>query len=124
MKRKYPVVCLCGSTRFEKETLEMAEGLTLAGNIVLMVNCWSRKDALHEPQNGVDEEIKALLDDIHKEKIRLSDWVLVMNIKGYIGKSTQSEIDFALKIGKTVKFLESQNFVISMLSQQNEVNKK
>jgi hypothetical protein len=107
LKNKYPIVCLCGSTRFEKETKEMAEGLTLAGQIVLMVNCWSKKDRLHEPQNEIDEEIKTLLDDIHKEKIRLSDYVLVMNISNYIGKSTQSEIDFANKIGKPVKFLEA-----------------
>jgi hypothetical protein len=103
---KYPVVCLCGSTRFEKETKEMAEQLTLAGQIVLMVNCWSKKDALHEPLNPLDEEIKAMLDDIHKEKIKLSDYVLVMNVNGYWGKSTQSEIDFANRIGKPVKYLE------------------
>lgn len=104
---KYPVVCICGSTRFEKETMEMAENLTLAGQIVLMVNCWSRKDALHDPLNSVDVEIKTMLDDLHKEKIRLSDYVLVMNINGYVGNSTQSEIDFAKRIGKPIKFIET-----------------
>lgn len=103
---KYPIVCICGSTRFQKETVEMAESLTLAGQIVLMVNCWSRKDALHEPQNDVDREIKEMLDDIHKEKIRLADYVLVMNIGGYVGNSTESEIDFARRIGKPITFVE------------------
>lgn len=105
---KYPVVCLCGSTRFEKETKEMAENLTLAGQIVLMVNYWSKKDKLHEPQNPIDEEIKAMLDDIHKEKIKMSDYVLVMNVGGYWGASTQSEINFARRIGKPVKFIEPE----------------
>ncbi len=104
---KYPIVCLCGSTRFEKETKELAEQLTYDGHIILMVNCWSRKDALHDPKNKADEKVKAMLDDIHKEKIRMSDWVLVVNINGYWGKSTQSEIDYAKKIGKPVKFLEA-----------------
>lgn len=105
---KYPVVCICGSTRFQKETMEMAENLTLAGQIVLMVNCWSRKEALHNPLNPLDVEIKSMLDDLHKEKIRLCDYVLVMNINGYVGESTQSEIYFANRIGKPVRFYEGE----------------
>jgi hypothetical protein len=108
MSRKYPVVCLCGSTRFEKETMEMAEALTLAGQIVLMVNCWSRKQDLHEPQNPFDVKIKDMLDDLHKDKIYMADYVFVMNINGYVGKSTRSEIDYANKIGKKIVFLEKR----------------
>lgn len=106
VKEEFQTVCLCGSTRFETETKRMAEVLTLAGQVVLMVNVWSKKDALHEPQNPIDEEIKTMLDKIHKQKIRMADYVLVMNVGGYWGKSTQSEIDYAEKIGKPVKYLE------------------
>lgn len=106
---KFPIVCICGSTRFEQETKQKAEELTLEGNIVLMVNCWSKKDKLHEPKNLSDELIKAKLDAIHKEKIRMSDYVLVMNVNGYWGKSTQSEIEYAQKIGIPIKYLESLN---------------
>jgi hypothetical protein len=104
---QYPIVCICGSTRFETETKQMAEQLTLAGQVVLMVNCWSKKDALHEPKNPIDEEIKTMLDAIHKQKIRMSDYVLVMNVNGYWGTSTQSEIEYANKLGKPVKFIEA-----------------
>jgi ribosomal protein S15P/S13E len=107
-EKQFPVVCICGSTRFEKETKEMAEQLTLAGQIVLMVNAWSKKDALHEPQNPKDLETKTMLDAIHKQKIRMADYVLVVNIGGYWGKSTQSEIDYAVKLGKPVKYVECQ----------------
>ena len=31
---------------------------------------------------------------------------IVINVGGYIGQSTRSEIDYALKIGKTVQYLE------------------
>jgi hypothetical protein len=106
MRAQFPVVCICGSTRFEQETKQMAESLTLAGQIVLMVNVWSKKGTLHEPQNPIDEEIKIMLDALHKEKIRIADYVLVMNVGGYWGKSTQSEINFANRIGKPVKYIE------------------
>ena len=107
---KFPVVCICGSTRFEQETKRKAEELTLQGEIVLMVNCWSKKDKLHEPQNPLDETIKEMLDKIHKEKIRMSDYIFVMNVGGYWGKSTQSEIEYANKIGIPIKYLEPPEY--------------
>ena len=65
MPNKYPVITLCGSTRFKEQFLEAQKRLTLAGNIVI-------------------------------------------NVGGYIGQSTRSEIDYALAHGKTVEFLEKQ----------------
>jgi hypothetical protein len=35
MVGKYPVITLCGSTRFKDQFLEAQKRLTLAGNIVL-----------------------------------------------------------------------------------------
>ena len=35
MKKKYPVITLCGSTRFRKEFEEMQKNLTLKGNIII-----------------------------------------------------------------------------------------
>lgn len=106
---KYPVVCICGSTRFKKETLEMAEKLSIEGHVILMVNCWNHADAFHEPQNEKDKAVKAMLDDMHLQKIRMSDYVLVMNIGGYIGKSTKAEIEYAKKIGKPIKWIEKHD---------------
>ena len=34
---KYPVITLCGSTRFKEQFLEAQKRLTLAGNIVISV---------------------------------------------------------------------------------------
>ena len=36
---------------------------------------------------------KAMLDELHKRKIDLADRVLVLNVGGYIGDSTRSEIE-------------------------------
>ncbi len=104
---KYPLVCICGSTRFRKETEALAEQLSYKDHIVVMVNCWSRAEELRS-QEG-DNGLKDKLNDLHKAKIRLCDFVYVVNVGGYIGKSTASEIVYARLIGKTVKFLEDSN---------------
>ena len=38
MNNKYPVITLCGSTRFKNEFMEVQKQLTLAGNIVISVD--------------------------------------------------------------------------------------
>ena len=47
-----------------------------------------------------------MLDDIHKRKIDMADEIFVVNMNGYIGSSTQSEIEYAETNGKTVRYLE------------------
>lgn len=37
----------------------------------------------------------------------MCDEVFVLNVGGYIGESTRSEIEYANKMGKPVKYLES-----------------
>ena len=43
---------------------------------------------------------------MHKEKIKISDAIYVINIGGYIGSSTKSEIEFAEKLGKEIIYYE------------------
>jgi hypothetical protein len=43
-----------------------------------------------------------MLDKMHKEKIKMSDAILVVNVNNYIGNSTKSEIEFAKKLGKEI----------------------
>ena len=47
-----------------------------------------------------------MLDDMHKRKIDLSDEVFVVNVGGYVGESTRSEISYARATGKAVRYLE------------------
>jgi hypothetical protein len=51
-------------------------------------------------------EEKKKLDELHKRKIDQADEVLVLNVGGYIGSSTQSEIDYAREKGKRIRYLE------------------
>ena len=98
----YPVVTLCGSTRFKDEFLEMQKKLTLQGNIVISVGLFSHSDG----QENMNEDTLEMLIDIHKRKIDMSDSIYVINVGGYIGNTTKSEIEYAKNHGKEVKYLE------------------
>lgn len=50
--------------------------------------------------------MKEMLDNMHKRKIDMADAIYVINVGGYIGESTRSEIEYALKNGKRVYYLE------------------
>ena len=48
-----------------------------------------------------------MLDDMHLRKIDMADEIYVINVDGYIGSSTQNEIEYAKRIGKGVRYLET-----------------
>ena len=82
MQGKYKVITLCGSTKFKNEFLETQKNNT-----------------------------KPMLDDMHKAKIDMADEIFVINVNGYIGDSTKSEIEYAKEKGKTIRYLEDEKFV-------------
>lgn len=99
-----PVVCLCGSTRFAERFNAEAERLTIEGFIVVrpeVVAYSSERD----PQRCAPD-VKERLDELHKRKIDIADQVLVLNVGGYIGSSTRSEIEYAQRTGKPIAYLE------------------
>ena len=48
-----------------------------------------------------------MLDDMHKRKIDMADEIYVINVGGYVGDSTKSEINYAKQTGKKVNYLEN-----------------
>jgi hypothetical protein len=109
MIQNYKIITLCGSTRFKDEFMEAQKKLTLAGNIVISVGLFGHSGD-GEVWEGMGEDAltktKIMLDDMHKRKIDLSDEIFVVNVGGYIGESTKSEIEYAERTGKTVRYLE------------------
>lgn len=109
MKNK--IITLCGSTRFTEQMLIKQWELTKAGYIVLSwcalpdsYYCYSNtEDHCHV---GDQEDVKGIVDEVHKRKIDISDEVLILNIGGYIGESTTSEARYALDKGKLVNWEE------------------
>jgi NAD(P)H-nitrite reductase large subunit len=99
---KYKIITLCGSTKFKDEFMELQKKLTLQKNIVISVGLFG-----HSGDNEVwNEDIKEMLDDMHKRKIDMADEIFVINKNGYIGSSTLSEIQYAVKTNKQVNYLE------------------
>ncbi len=98
------IVCLCGSTRFKAAWHEQNKRLTHEGVIVLSVGDLDP----NAPNSNVpiDPALKERLDRLHKQKIDLADEIFVLNVGGYIGESTRSEIDHARKRNKVIRFLE------------------
>ena len=107
---QYKVITLCGSTRFKNEFMEVQKRLTLEGNIVISVGLFGHSGD-NEVWENMDEGTltwtKEMLDDMHKRKIDMADEIFVINVGGYIGSSTQSEIEYAKENGKPVRYLES-----------------
>lgn len=112
MIENYKIVTLCGSTKFKKEFLEIQKKLTLLGYIVISVGLFGHSgdsEVWENMDEGTLTKTKSMLDDMHKRKIDLSDMIYVINVGGYIGESTRSEIEYAISTGKEVRYLESVN---------------
>ena len=105
MVGKYKVITLCGSTKFKDDFLREQKRLSLEGNIVISVGLFGHSG---------DDEVwsdgkKEMMDDMHKRKIDMSDEIFVINKNGYIGSSTKSEIEYAIKTNKPVNYMEPIN---------------
>lgn len=109
MIKNYKIITLCGSTKFRDEFMKAQKDLTLKGNIVISVGLFGHSGD-SEVWEGMTEDTltktKEMLDDMHKRKIDISDEIFVINVGGYIGESTRSEIEYAKKNGKVIKYLE------------------
>ena len=109
MVGKYKVVTLCGSTRFKEQFMEAQKRLTLEGYIVISVGLFGHAGD-QEVWDGMDEgtlsKTKEMLDDMHKRKIDMADEIYVINVGGYIGDSTRSEIQYAEAHGKPVRYYQ------------------
>ena len=111
-KNRYKVITLCGSTRFEDAFMDAQKKLTLEGNIVISVGLFGHSGD-SEVWEGMSEDTltktKIMLDDMHKRKIDMADEIFVINVGGYIGSSTRSEIEYANTNGKPVRYLEESH---------------
>ena len=109
MVGKYKVITLCGSTRFKEQFMEAQKRLTLEGNIVISVGLFGHAGD-QEVWDGMDEgtlsKTKEMLDDMHKRKIDMADEIYVINVGGYIGDSTRSEIQYAEEHGRPVRYYQ------------------
>jgi len=90
----WPIAVICGSMRYYNTMLAYAAALTTAGWIVLMPFL-----------TGVTDDTKRMLDEMHREKIRMAQRVFVVG--GHVGESTASEINFAKELNRSIYYLPS-----------------
>ena len=105
---KYKVITLCGSTSFKDAFMEVQKQLTLEANIVISVGLFGHSgdnEVWENMDEGTLTKTKEMLDDMHKRKIDMADEIFVINVNGYIGDSTRSEIAYAQQTGKKVNYL-------------------
>lgn len=92
------IITVCGSLKFVKEMMEITEIMELQGNCMLV--------PIYNPnrpnKDSFTEEEALILDQMHKERIKLSDAILVVNVNNYIGNSTKKEIEFAKSLNKEI----------------------
>jgi hypothetical protein len=109
------IVCLCGSTRFKEAWYEQTKRLTYEGKIVLGVGDLNPNKL--DTNDPIDPTLKARLDELHKRKVDLADEVFVLNVGGYVGESTRSEVLYARRGGKAVRWLEPENVPADLASE-------
>ena len=90
------IVTLCGSLKFKKEMMTIAEKMALDGYCIL-----TPVYPVSENMEKTKEQL-IKLKEAHFKRIELSDAILVVNINNYIGESTNLEIDYAKKLGKEI----------------------
>ena len=94
------IITVCGSLKFYKEMMEITEKVELQGNCMLVPIYNPAKAS----KDDFTEEESLMLDKMHKERIKLADAILVVNVDGYIGSSTQKEIEFAKSLNKEIMY--------------------
>lgn len=101
------IVVLCGSTRFKDQINRTNAELTMQGKLVISLGVFGHVDLPDRDWTTGGSADKQMLDDLHKRKIDLADRVLIVNIGGYVGESTRSEIEYAISKGKPVDYCEA-----------------
>ncbi len=97
------VITVCGSYKFKKEMIEITEKFALQGYCMITPIELSKSSKEAYSQNDI-----ACLGKMHKEKIKLSDAILVVDVDGYIGESTKGEIEYAKSLGKEILYYSEQ----------------
>lgn len=93
-------ITLCGSTKFKREFEALNKQLSLEGHIVYSVAFFAHADNIE-----LNSEQKTRLDQVHEQKISNSEGIFVIDVDGYIGESTKSEIAFAKRNNKKIRYL-------------------
>lgn len=91
------IITVCGSLKYQNEIMKITEEMALQGNCMLSIIYPTKADI----SSYTKKEIQ-LLGQMHKERIKLSDAILVVDIDNYVGNATKSEIEYAKSLNKEI----------------------
>ena len=97
------IITVCGSLKYKDEIMKATEEYALKENCMLSI--------VYPTKENIDDytkEEKIILKNMHKERIKISDAILVVNIDDYIGESTKNEIEFAQSLNKEIIYYRKQ----------------
>lgn len=100
------IITLCGSTRFYKKFDEINLALTMKGYLVFSIGSHTMDDKQIVYDKFMNKE---LLDLTHKQKIKLSDSIFVIDVGGYIGASTLTEMIYAEELKRRIYKLSNND---------------
>ena len=109
MQGKYKVITLCGSTRFKETFLEVERLLSYKEYIVISVGIYQHTDKADKVL--MTPKVKEMQDDMHICKIDMSDAIYVIDVDGYIGSSTKSQIEYAKACNKPVYYYSNRDLI-------------
>lgn len=99
------IITICGSLKFKNEIMESAFKLELEGNICIVPVFLDNRD-----KDSYQKQELNILGKIHKEKIKISDTIFVVDKDNYIGESTRSEIEYAKSLNKEIIYYSKYIF--------------
>lgn len=106
------VITICGSRKFIDIINAEAMRLRKIGKIVFTPQIFDFD--VNEIKQMADKgagtiSMLELFDEIHNQKIEMSDLVYIINKDGYIGEDTMREIEYAKMHGKTIDYYYKPN---------------
>lgn len=105
MAEKYPIVTLCGSSTQKEDWEYWQKKLALDGNVVLAINIYL---GLENKNYNEENDIKQLLKELHRQKIRMADRVVfITKPDNTLGKHATEELEYAKELGKPITYVYS-----------------
>jgi hypothetical protein len=100
------IVCVCGSSRFVDRIAVLKWEMEKQGIVAIGMHLlpgWYGAEPHHQAEK---ENVAHILDELHLQKIKMADEVLIANYDGYIGERTRIEIDYAQQLGKPIQYVQ------------------
>jgi hypothetical protein len=104
------IITLCGSTKFRKEFEEVNRILELNDWVVLTVASYYHSEKNVFLRKWIERN-KKQLDRLHLVKIELSQAIVVIDVKVYVGFSTRNEINHAKELEKPIYYWSDKSWL-------------